>query len=240
MTAPDPINDLFELADQLRELAKEMSAGQVEGMRAARVVQFAAAAVPGAQHAGISIIRGDQAAKTLVATDRLPVEVDRLQFETGEGPSVQALVQSDIVWTTDLAEDRTWPNFAPRVIEQTGVRSMLSYRLYLTDAQRGALNFYAEQPDAMGELAVGIGAVFASYASLTMLNDIHEDKAMHLSRALESNREIGLAIGILMARELCTQEQAFNQLRSASQHLNRKLRDIAEFVKHTGALPDLG
>jgi hypothetical protein len=240
MTTPESINDLFELADQLRELAREMSEGQAEGLRAARVVQFAAAAVPGAEHAAISIIRGNQAAKTLVATGRLPVEVDRLQFETGEGPSVQALVQSDIVSTTDLADDPNWPNFAPRAVEQTGVRSMLSFRMYLTEAQRGALNFYAKQPDAMGELAVGVGAVFASYASLTMLNDIHEDKTMHLSRALESNREIGVAIGILMGRELCTQEQAFNQLRSASQHLNRKLRDIADLVKQTGALPDLG
>jgi ANTAR domain len=58
-----------------------------------------------------------------------------------------------------------------------------------------------------------------------------------LERAVQSNREIGVAMGILMAREMCTQSQAFNRLRTASQQLNRKLRDIADDVKRTGQLP---
>ena len=84
-----------------------------------------------------------------------------------------------------------------------------------------------------------MGALFAAYASLTLLNDLHHDKIMNLERALESSREIGCAMGILMARELCTQDQAFDRLRTASQHTHRKLRDIAAEVKDTGALPDL-
>jgi hypothetical protein len=44
-------------------------------------------------------------------------------------------------------------------------------------------------------------------------------------------------MGILMAREMCTESQAFNRLRTASQQLNRKLRDIADDVKRTGQLP---
>jgi len=60
---------------------------------------------------------------------------------------------------------------------------------------------------------------------------------MHLERALQSNREIGVAMGILMAQQRCTREEAFEQLSTASQKLNRRLRDIAEEVGHTGALP---
>ncbi|MGY5884237.1 ANTAR domain-containing protein [Modestobacter lacusdianchii] len=40
-----------------------------------------------------------------------------------------------------------------------------------------------------------------------------------------------------MARELMTADQAFTQLTTASQHLNRKLRDIADEVGATGELP---
>jgi hypothetical protein len=116
---------------------------------------------------------------------------------------------------------------------------MLSYRLYLSTDRRGALSFYSTAPRAFDQPAVGIGALFASYASLTLLNDIHRDKAMNLERALESSREIGCAMGILMARELCTQSQAFDMLRNASQHTQRKLRDIAAHVTESGALPDL-
>lgn len=46
-----------------------------------------------------------------------------------------------------------------------------------------------------------------------------------------------MAVGILMARQQLTSEQAFGRLVTASQHLNRKLRDIAAEVTETGALP---
>jgi ANTAR domain len=53
------------------------------------------------------------------------------------------------------------------------------------------------------------------------------------------SREIGTAMGVLMARNQMTQEEAFEALRGASQHLNRKLRDVAAEVVDTGVLPDL-
>jgi AmiR/NasT family two-component response regulator len=64
-----------------------------------------------------------------------------------------------------------------------------------------------------------------------------EDKAANLERALSSNRQIGAAMGILMARLKLTDEQAFDLLRKASQNRHRKLRDIAEEVMMTGELP---
>jgi AmiR/NasT family two-component response regulator len=47
-----------------------------------------------------------------------------------------------------------------------------------------------------------------------------------------------MAMGILMASGRSTQEQAFAALRRASQHLNRKLRDVAADVVETGQLPE--
>jgi AmiR/NasT family two-component response regulator len=54
----------------------------------------------------------------------------------------------------------------------------------------------------------------------------------------ESNREIGMAIGVLMGRGAMTEDQAFAQLRRASQYLNLKLRDVAVQVVETGRLPN--
>jgi DNA-binding response OmpR family regulator len=64
-----------------------------------------------------------------------------------------------------------------------------------------------------------------------------EDKAANLGRALASNRRIGIAVGVLMTRDLLTAEEAFSQLRDASQRLNRKLYEIADDVVLTGMLP---
>lgn len=58
--------------------------------------------------------------------------------------------------------------------------------------------------------------------------------AEHLTSALESNRRIGMAMGILIAALRITPEEAFDRLRSASQNSNRKLRDIADDLTHTG------
>lgn len=58
-----------------------------------------------------------------------------------------------------------------------------------------------------------------------------------LREALASNREIGAALGIVMATHRVTQQQAFDLLRGISQDHNRKLRDIATEVLFTGALP---
>jgi AmiR/NasT family two-component response regulator len=44
-------------------------------------------------------------------------------------------------------------------------------------------------------------------------------------------------MGILMANGRLTESQAFDQLRTASQNVNRKLRDIAADVALTGRLP---
>jgi hypothetical protein len=58
-----------------------------------------------------------------------------------------------------------------------------------------------------------------------------------LTAALDSNRDIGAAVGILMAFGRLTQQRAFDLLRQASRSLNIKLRDVALEVIHTGQLP---
>lgn len=60
----------------------------------------------------------------------------------------------------------------------------------------------------------------------------------HLRRARASNRAIGTAIGVLMASEHITSEQAFARLRRKSNASNVKLADVAEQVALTGSLPD--
>ncbi|SHF88846.1 ANTAR domain-containing protein [Geodermatophilus nigrescens] len=61
-------------------------------------------------------------------------------------------------------------------------------------------------------------------------------RARNLAQAQRSNRRIGMAIGILMARHGLTEERAFDVLRAASSHRNIRLASIAEEVILTGAL----
>jgi hypothetical protein len=67
-------------------------------------------------------------------------------------------------------------------------------------------------------------------------NNVLTTKILNLELALASNRDIGVAMGVLMVSRECTPDEAFSLLRQASQDTNRKLRDIAADVVRTGVL----
>lgn len=59
----------------------------------------------------------------------------------------------------------------------------------------------------------------------------------NLEIALASNRRIGIAVGIVMCQHHVTEDQAFALLVTVSQRSHRKIRDLAEEILHTGAVP---
>ena len=98
------------------------------------------------------------------------------------------------------------------------------------------LNIYSETADAFDERARATGLVLATHGGLLMNTILANDRVRNLRRALESNRQIGVAIGVLMHEHRLTQAQAFDVLRASSQDSNRKLADIAIEVVDTGTL----
>jgi GAF domain-containing protein len=101
----------------------------------------------------------------------------------------------------------------------------------------GALALYSYQPGHFTETEIDIAGIFADHAAIALAAAGAADQAESMRNALESNRRIGMAIGILMGSHRVTDEQAFAMLRIASQHGHTKLRDVAEDVILTGELP---
>jgi len=202
-----------------------------------RLVEFAVCGVPGAQHASVTVVEGTRPPRTTAQTDQLPYDWDQLQYENGEGPCLEAIAANGVVLANDLRTDTRWPQFTHAIVDATPARSMLSFRLFLTEQNRAALNMYATRPGAFTDQSIATGSMFAAYSSMALLAAARQHRNHHLTRALESNREIGVAMGILMASEKLTEQHAFDQLRRASSHLNRKLADIAADVTRTGELP---
>lgn len=108
---------------------------------------------------------------------------------------------------------------------------------FLNDQNRAALNMYATRPGVFTDQSIATGSMFAAYSSMALLAAARQDHINQLTHALEYNRQIGVAMGILMASGKLTQHTAFDQLRTASQNLNRKLAGIAADVTRTGHLP---
>ena len=192
--------------------------------------------VRGAEHAAIT--RGRPGAfKTVAETSDLPLRVDTIQYDLGSGPCVDAIVDNTTYLCPELADEQRWPEFGRRAVEEAGVHSMLSYRMFLEgDDLIAGLNFYSSKPHAFDENAVTVGLLLATHGALAMSALRRGETAEHLARALESNREIGVAMGVLMSQHKITREQAFDLLRITSQHTHRKLSQIARDVADTGTL----
>jgi hypothetical protein len=64
------------------------------------------------------------------------------------------------------------------------------------------------------------------------------EREEHLRRAVESHEQIGQAVGILVERHRWTPTTAFDHLKRTSQDHNIKLREVAQRVIESGAVPD--
>jgi hypothetical protein len=193
--------------------------------------------VPGAEYAGITRGRVGRF-ETIAPTDPLVDRIDRIQYRLGSGPCVDAIVADSVFRVGDLRVDPRWPEFGTQAFAATGVLSMLAFRLYVEDGDLiAALNLYAMAPNAFDETAQTIGMILATHGALAVAGSLARERAEQLQLALASNREIGIAVGVLMTLNKLTRDQAFDVMRMASQRSHRKLAEIAAEIAETGALP---
>ena len=235
------IPPVSELTDNLSETARILfSAGSVTDTLA-RVVELALATIEGCDYAGLLLVDGD-VVTTPIHTDPIVDEIHALQHRVSEGPCLDAITQRVILYADDIASDPRWPRFGPHV-SASGIRSALALPL-AAEGCLGALNLYARYPAAFGVVDRAKGVILASLTSLAVsAARSHEDeerRTEHLHAALTTREVIGQAQGILMERERISAGQAFDVLRRASQHLNRKLRDVAQDLVDTGDRPETG
>ncbi|KLU09298.1 GAF and ANTAR domain-containing protein [Kocuria sp. SM24M-10] len=239
MILPRPRTDLPELgevAQALTRLGERLEASPADSLVDA-VVRCAVEWVDGARWASVTVLQ-QGSFRTLGHTGPEAAAADALQYDLRSGPCVDAVLDESVLVSGNLAHDDRWPGYGPRVVREVGVTSVLSHRLRLIGDPEliASLNLYSDAPDAFDEHAVWAGTLLATHAGLGISVAVTHRRAAHLETALRTNREIGTAIGILMARHRVTREQAQELLRLASQDTNRKMSEIAAEVVRTGEL----
>jgi GAF domain-containing protein len=170
---------------------------------------------------------------TVACSDPVAARVDEVQYELDDGPCLHAMRDGHMVGIEDTAEKARWPEFEAQAASH-GIRSCLALPLSTDGRPVGALNLYAREASAFGTAEARLAETFAHNASgalsLAIRLASHAALIEQLRSSLASRGVIDQALGIIMAREHCTQERAFAILRSASQNSNVKLRDIASAV----------
>ncbi|MGH9077629.1 MAG: ANTAR domain-containing protein [Acidimicrobiales bacterium] len=112
-----------------------------------------------------------------------------------------------------------------------GFAGVLSIPLAVGGRHLGALNLYSRAHQALGAVDAGAARVFADHVAVALANTVSFANAHvvndHLRQSLVARDVINQAKGVLM-REGFDAEEAFDQLRRASQDRNETLRRVAQ------------
>ena len=184
----------------------------------------AVAAIPGADHASISVRHPDGQLETLAATHPQIETLDARQYELEEGPCYETVTDETFRVSFDLGRDGRWPRYGP-IAAAAGIHAQLAALLNENGSgRRSALNVYASNPHEFDHESIETAELFASHASVAM-GFVHTVE--NLGRAITSRQMIGQAVGIVMERYQLDEGRAFNFLVRASQDSNVKLHTIA-------------
>ena len=219
------MNSRSDIGQAIAAAARSISHSQSLDQTLQAIVQVARESVPGFEQVGISTLTKDGKVETRAASGDLVHQLDKLQYDLGEGPCVETLRKVDLVSAPHLRHDQRWPRYVPAALK-LGLRSQLAVRLFLDDkGTLGGLNLYSTASDDVSPEAEAVAELFAAHAAIALGN---AREVQNLNEALHSRKVIGQAVGILMERYEMNEERAFAFLVRASSHANIKLRDIAQ------------
>ncbi|MGI5224832.1 ANTAR domain-containing protein [Actinoallomurus sp. CA-142502] len=236
-----PVSLTHELGELTRAL---LSATTVDGVLE-RIILAARYLIPAADVVSITLRERDGSFWTPAETDVEAAELDRRQYEAGEGPCMDAADPAGPAYahSGDLATESAWPVFA-REASAHGFASILSTALITVPEPppfTAAMNIYSRERDALGDSARDTAFILATYASLALAalyRDADTERALNrseadvgnLRKALDTRTIIGQATGILMARRGLSADEAFEVLVRGSQNHNVKLARLAELL----------
>lgn len=174
------------LASAFAEISRSLFGAGTVQETLQRIVSCSVETIEGCSGAGLSYkIDGDIV--TPVWTEPVVLAVDNMQYETGEGPCLDAIAHGETFYAEDLLTDKRWPTFGPMAAE-AGLRSLLSFEL-LGNSTLGALNLYAHLPRAFGATDRAKGLIFAAHAGIALgAAEELEDSSKALAVELESWR----------------------------------------------------
>jgi transcriptional regulator with GAF, ATPase, and Fis domain len=218
--------------EKLSRVIRLLSTQRTLPARLEAVVGIVKRTVPNCDAAGIVLLVNGEPTSVAV-TDRLTMEVDLIQYETGEGPCLAALEDAHVVRIDILERDSRFTRFAPGALDR-GLRSVLSTPLEVNGDSVGALNMYSMQANAFDEATEAAVRPLAGYAaeviSTSPLYAYSLDMVDGLLENLESRALIEQATGVLMATEHETTEDALGRLRELALGSGESMRTVAQWV----------
>jgi hypothetical protein len=207
----------------------------------ARLCQAGVRSVPGTG-AAVSLVTRAGLRATVHATDLVAARLEDLQFELGEGPSIDALLDRLPVLVSDMDDPRTdaggrWPAFTPAALD-AGARAVFVFPMLLGTADLGVLLLHCDYPAVLdaGQQARLRLAEAAFHVVLDMLSGspssltINAEGVWLGSNATLDRAEIYQAAGMATIQLGVAIEDAMVRLRAYAFATGRALIDVARDV----------
>lgn len=179
--------------------------------------------------AGVTLV-DEQGNRTMAATDPVAERADGLQYELGEGPCLTAVVLRTTVRVDDTVRDERWPRWS-EAVAALGIRSSLTAPLVAGGTVLGALKVYSDQLGAYPGRAEYLLMMFAAQAAILLANVRSHENARRLSdrlvEAMRSRDLVGIAKGIVMARDGVDEQAGFAALVARAQREHTSVHDVA-------------
>ena len=222
--------------DAFDELGRLLLRGRTLDDVLFRLTELVAATVPGADEVSLTVT-GSGGPRTAASSGRLAVDLDEHQYAQGTGPCLDAAHEAGVVRVPDTADDARYPDFAAAA-HRSGVRSSFSIGLPARSRAAGALNLYrVESPHDVDEEGEKLAELFASFAAVALVNagrtGADEHRARFLQVAVRNRAVVDRATGVVMARESCDADSAYDLLVARARAEDRPLLEVAAAVVAT-------
>jgi GAF domain-containing protein len=228
VTQDVPLAD--ELASVLARMSGLLLSHETVGTALGLVTALVKETMPAAVGAGVTLVDERGARTTANATDPVVEQADLDQYALSEGPCLSAWASRTVFRIDDLSTEERWPRWC-KVARTYGLRSCMSAPLLAGNSAVGAIKVYSDRTRVFDEHDERRLVMFAGPAAVLLANIQSYDDARrlgdHLKEALGTRDVIGMAKGILMARDGVDDKRAFAMLVSVSQRRNMRLREVA-------------
>lgn len=160
--------DERKLSDVLREFARTLATDfPIQGILD-HLVHRIVDVLP-VDAAGVTLISPSGQPRYVAASDECALRFERLQSELGEGPCLAAYATDGPICVPDLNEDRRFPKFAARALEE-GLVAVFTFPLRDGGHGLGALDLYRITAGPLDEAELTAAQTLADVATAYLLN----------------------------------------------------------------------
>jgi hypothetical protein len=214
-TTPHPV----EVAGLLHELSARLLGAEDVPEALERLAALGAQAIRGTMRCSVALI-GEGGPPALAASGPQGRQFDDLQYESGNGPALEAARTRAVVTAHDLFTDTRWPHLNDCARAQ-GIRGVLAVPLDIQRSAVGSVSFLVARPSGIDPELLLTAMALVSQAEV-LLGEFQRRQSQREGAVVDR------AAGVIIAQRGCGVQEAYDILRDTSQRLGLSREEVAD------------